>query len=75
MEFKDAIFALKTNKSPVYNNLHVNVIRSMYHELKIPLMSTFSQPLSTGIFLDKIKLAKVSLIYLKTIKSLYCIQL
>ena len=34
-EFKDAFFTLKTNKSPGYDNLHVNVIISMYHELKI----------------------------------------
>ena len=42
-EFKDAFFALKTNKSPGYDNLHVNVIRSMYHELKIH--GTCIQPL------------------------------
>ena len=29
-EFKDAFFTLKTNKSHGYDNLHVNVIRSMY---------------------------------------------
>ena len=51
---------LKTNKSPDYDNLHVNVIRSMYHELKIPLMNIFSQSLSTGIFPVEIKIAKVS---------------
>ena len=48
-EFKDAFFTLKTNKSPGYDNLRVNVIKSMYHELKIPLMNIFSQSLSTGI--------------------------
>ena len=46
-EFKDAFFILKTNKSPGHDNLHVNVIRSMYHEFKIPLMNSFSQSLST----------------------------
>ena len=59
-EFKDAFFTLKTNKSPGYDNLHVNVIRSMYHELKIPLMNIFSQSLSTGIFPEKMKIVKVS---------------
>ena len=61
-KFKDAFFALKTNKSPGYDNLHVNVIRSMCQELKIPLMSIFSQSLSTGIFPDKMKI--VSFIYI-----------
>ena len=62
-EFKDPFFALKTNKSPGYDNLHVNAIKSMYHELKIPLMNIFSQYLSTGIFPDKMKIAKVSPIF------------
>ena len=74
-EFKDTFFTLKTNKSPGYDNLHVNVIISMYHELKIPLMNIFSQSLSTGIFPDKMKTAKVSPIfkYLRPIidQSLY----
>ena len=62
-EFKDVFFTLKTNKSPGYDNLHVNVIRHMYHELKIPLMNIFGQSLSTGIFPDKMKIAKVSPIF------------
>ena len=73
-EFNDAFFALKTNKSPGYDNLHVNVIRSTYHELKIPLMNIFSQSLSTEIFPDKVKIAKVSPIFKtgkKSIKSNY----
>ena len=63
-EFKNAFFTLKTNRSTSYN-LYVNVIRSMYHELKIPLMDIFSQSLSTGIFPDKMKIAKVSTIFKK----------
>ena len=73
-EFKEAFFTLKTNKSPGYDNLHVNIIRSMYHELKIPLMNIFSQSLSTGIFPEKMKIAKVSPIF-KNGKKNYCIQL
>ena len=53
IEFKDAFFTLKTNKRPGYDNFHVIVIRSMYHELKIPLNNSFSRSLSTGIFPDK----------------------
>ena len=69
-EFKDAFFALKTNKSPGYDNLHANIIRSMYHELKIPLMNIFSQYLSIGIFTDKMKIAKVSPIFKNGKKSI-----
>ena len=53
----------ETNKNPGCDNLHVNVIRSMYHELKIPLMNIFSQSLSTGIIPDKMKIANVSPIF------------
>ena len=63
-EFKNAFFTLKTNRSTSYN-LYVNVIRNMYHELKIPLMDIFSQSLSTGIFPDKMKIAKVSTVFKK----------
>ena len=52
----------------------MNVIRSMYHELKIPLMNIFSRSLSTGIFPEKMKIVKVSPIFKngkKTIASNY----
>ena len=56
-EFKDAFFVLKTNKSPGYDTLHVNAIRKLCHELKIPLMNICSLSLKTGIFPKKIKFA------------------
>ena len=69
-EFKVAFFALKTNKSPGNDNLHVNVIRKLYHELKIPLMNIFSLSLKKGIFPEKMKIAKVSPIFKKGDKSI-----
>ena len=64
-----SFFTLKTNKSPGYDNLYVSAIKSMYHELKTPLIIIFSQSLSTGIFSDKMKLRKFHL-YLKMVKNL-----
>ena len=52
-EFKDAFFALKTNKSPGNDNLNVNVIRKLYHELKVPLINIFSLSLKKVIFPEK----------------------
>ena len=52
-EFKVAFFTLKTNKSPGNDKLHVNVIRKLYHELKIPLMKIFSLSLKKESFLKK----------------------
>ena len=69
-EFKDVFFTLKINKSPGYDKLHGSVIKSMYRELKIPLMNIFSQSLSTGIFQDKMKIAKVSPIFKNGKKSI-----
>ena len=46
------------------------VIKSMYRELKIPLMNIFSQSLSTRIFRDKVKIAKVSPIFKNGKKSI-----
>ena len=69
-EFKVAFFALKTNKSPGYDKLYVNVIRKLYHELKIQLMNIFSLSLKKGIFPEKVKIAKVSPIFKKGFKSI-----
>ena len=65
-----AFFALKTNKSPGNDKLHVNVIRKLYHELKIPLMNIFSLSVKKGIFPEKMKIAKVSPILKKGDKSI-----
>ena len=68
-EFKNAFFSLKTNKSPGYDNMHVNVIRNLYSELKTPLMKIFNLSLSTRIFPDGMKVAKVTAIFKKGDKS------
>ena len=68
-KFKDASFTFKTNKSLGYDNLHVNVFRSMYHELKIPLMSILINHYQQECFLIKWKPRRFHL-YLKTVKNL-----
>ena len=61
-EFKNVIFSVKTNKSHGNNNIHVNVIRNFYNELKTPLMNIFNLSLNTGIFPDIMKIAKINYI-------------
>ena len=58
-ELKRAFFSLKPNKTPGYDNINVNVVKKIYEELKTPLMRIFNLLLSTGIFPDKLKIAKV----------------
>ena len=62
------IFLLKTNKSPGYDNLQVNVIRNLYKEIKTSLMNIFNLLLTTGIFPDRTKVAKVTPIFKKAEK-------
>ena len=45
-------------------------MRKLRHELKIPLMNNLSLSLKTGIFPEKIKIAKVSPIFKKGDKSI-----
>ena len=68
-ECKNAFFSPKTNKSPRYDNVHVNVIRNIYNELKTPPMNIFNLSLNTGIFPDRMKVAKVTPIFKKGEKS------
>ena len=56
---------LKTNKSPGYDNIHVNVITNLYNELKTPLMNIFNLSLNTAISPDRMKVAKVTPIFKK----------
>ena len=62
-ELKRAFFSLKPNKTPGYGNTNVNVVKKTYEELKTPLMCIFNLSLGTGIFPDKLKIAKVSPIF------------
>ena len=51
---------MKPNKTPGYDNININVVKKIYQELKTPLMCVFNLSLSTGIFPNKLKFAKVS---------------
>ena len=60
------IFLIKSNKSPGYDNIHVNVMRNLYNEWK-----TFKIFLNIfkKIFPDGMKVAKVTPIF-KKVKNL-----
>ena len=57
-ELKRAFFSSKPNKTPGYDNINANVVKKIYEELKTPLMRILNLSLSTGIFPDKLKIAK-----------------
>ena len=62
-ELKEAAASLKPGKSPGCDSIHVNVIKAIYEELKRPLFYIFDQSLKSGIFPDKLRIAKVFPIY------------
>ena len=62
-EINEEVASLKPNKILGYDNIHVNVIKVIYEELKRPLFHIFDQSLKSGIFTDKLKIVKVLPIY------------
>ena len=62
-ELEEAVASLKPNKIPGCDSIHVNVIKTIYEELKRPIFYIFDQSLKSGIFPDKLKIAKFFPIY------------
>ena len=58
-KFKKSFGLLKHNKTAGYDNKNINVIMNTYEELKTSLIGIFNLLLRTGIFPDKLKIAKV----------------
>ena len=69
-ELKRVFSSLKPNKAPGYDNINVNVVKKIYEELKTPLIRIFNLSLSTGVFPVKLKIAKVSPIFINGKKDL-----
>ena len=65
---------LKPSKSPGYDEISPKVIKSIINNIAQPLSDIFTLSLKTGIFLDKLKTAKVASGFLNLIiKSLLII--
>ena len=62
-ELKIAFFSLKTNKSLGYDNISYDVLIKCYDLISKPLKQIFELSLSTGIFPNKLKIAKVTPVY------------
>ena len=59
-ELKDAFFSLKINKSAGYNDISFNDVKKCFGVLHKPLLHIFNLSLQTGIFPDKLKIARVT---------------
>ena len=62
-ELRDAFFSLKLNKSPGYDEISFNVVKKCFSELCKPLKHVFNLSIETGVFPDKLKIARVSPVY------------
>ena len=66
---KDAFFSLKLNKSPEYDEISFNVIKTCFGSLHKPLLHIFNKSLQSGTFPYKLKIAKVTPLFKKGIDS------
>ena len=62
-ELKDAFFSLKMNKSIGTDEISFNVIKNCFGDLSDNLRYVFDLSLQTGIFLDPLKIAKVTPVF------------
>ena len=66
-ELKEALFSLKTNKSPRYDDINFNVAKKCFGEINEPLKHLFNLSLENGTFSEKMKIAKVIPLFKKAI--------
>ena len=59
-ELKDTFFSLKINKSAGYDAVSFSVVRKCFGVLHKPLLPIFKLSLQTGIFPNKLKIARVT---------------
>ena len=62
-EVKEAFFSLKINKRPGCDEISFNDIKNCFSELNMPLKYLFDISLESGIFPDKLKIARVIPLY------------
>ena len=64
-ELRKAFHSLKPNKSEGIDEIHVNIIKSIYEFVEEPLYFIFNHSLKQGIFPNDLKIAKVIPLYKK----------
>ena len=62
-EVKEAFFSLKINKNLGCDEISFNVIKNYFSELNMPLKYLLDMSLGSGIFPDKLKIARVIPLY------------
>ena len=63
MRSKRHFFSLKINKTSECHEISFNVVKNCFSELKMPLNYLFDISLESGVFPDKLKIARVIPLY------------
>ena len=70
-EFETAFKSLKKGKAPGFDKVHVNVVLSVYDEVKKPLFQISKNSLKNGIVPENTKIAKISTTFKSGKKELH----
>ncbi|XP_065660360.1 uncharacterized protein LOC136084142 [Hydra vulgaris] len=63
IELRSAFYNLKNNKNAGFDKINVNVVKSVYHIIEPLLFHIFNLSLKTGIVPEKLKIARITLIF------------
>ena len=64
-EIGNVFYSLKTNKSPVYDDIFFNAINNVFDFMVEPLKYKFNNSLAQGNFPDEMKIGQTTPIYTK----------
>ena len=62
-EFETPFKSLKRDKIPDFDNVHVNVVKSVFGEIKEPLKRVFKNSIKEGEFPEESQITKISSIF------------
>ena len=62
-EIKTAFFSLKDSKSPGFDEINYDIVKQNFNSLLVPLKYIFDLSLKSGTFPEKMKIARVTLVF------------
>ena len=65
LELENVFASLKTNKNPVHDDISADVVKRVFDEIFVILKYIFNISLAKGVFPDKLKVVRVTLVFIK----------
>ena len=69
-EIKPAFFYLKGGKSPGFDETNYDIVKQSFKSLLVPVKCIFDLSLKSGTFPEKMKIARVTLVFKSGVTSL-----